>query len=454
MSKLSLYFIGAGGIGMSALVRYFLAKGHRVAGYDKTATELTTALIAEGAELVFDESIELIPDYCRNPESTLVVRTPAVPAAHEGLRFFEEKGFRIVKRAELLGEITRMSRALCVAGTHGKTTTSTMLAHLLKQSKVDCNAFLGGILKNYSSNLMLSDVSDLTVIEADEYDRSFHQLNPYMAIITSSDPDHLDIYSTEEEYLASFVHFTTLVRPDGVLLVKKGISLTPQVQEGVRLFSYAVEEPADFSAQNVRIGNGTLLFDFIAPDGRINDVELGIPVWINIENCVAAMAIARLNGATDVELKRGALSYSGAKRRFDFHIKNDKHVLLDDYAHHPEEVKASIRSVKQLFPNRKVTVVFQPHLFSRTRDFYPEFAQALSQADELILLDIYPARELPMEGVTSSLIFERVTLESKTLLTKAELLPYLAKGNYDVLVTLGAGDIDTLLPQIEKMFVI
>lgn len=451
MSKLSLYFIGAGGIGMSALVRYFLAKGHKVAGYDKTPTELTQTLIEEGADIHFEESVDLIPEYCLDKENTLVVRTPAVPTTHKALQYFVENGFRVVKRAEILGEITKMSRALCVAGTHGKTTTSTMLAHFLKSSHVDCNAFLGGILKNYSSNLMLSDSSDLTVIEADEYDRSFHHLEPYMAIVTSSDPDHLDIYGTEEEYLNSFKKFTSLVREGGTLLLKKGITLKPEVKSGVTLAHYAVDDDADYMANNIRIGDGTILFDFIHPNGVINNIELGVPIWINIENCVAAMAIALINGATPEELKNAALSYSGAKRRFDFHIKSDKIVLLDDYAHHPEEVEASISSIKQLYPNRKVTVVFQPHLYSRTNDFYKEFAKSLSKADEVILLDIYPARELPMEGVTSKLIYDLMTIKEKSLITKDQLLEHLKCNKYDVLVTLGAGDIDTLLPQIKNL---
>ncbi|MGL4992597.1 MAG: UDP-N-acetylmuramate--L-alanine ligase [Bacteroidales bacterium] len=451
MSKLSLYFIGAGGIGMSALVRYFLAKGHKVAGYDKTPTELTQTLIEEGAEIHFEESVDLIPEYCLDKDNTLVVRTPAVPTTHKALMFFLENGFRVIKRAEILGEITKMSRALCVAGTHGKTTTSTMLAHFLKASHVDCNAFLGGILKNYSSNLMLSDSSDLTVIEADEYDRSFHHLEPYMAIVTSSDPDHLDIYGTEEEYLNSFKKFTSLVREGGTLLLKKGITLIPEIKNNVNLQYYAVEESADYIANNVRISNGTILFDFIHPKGTINDVELGVPIWINIENCVAAMAIALLNGVTPEELKCATKSYSGAKRRFDFHIKKDTIVLLDDYAHHPEEVEASIKSIKQLYPNRKVSVIFQPHLYSRTNDFFKEFAHSLSKADEVILLDIYPARELPIQGVTSKLIYDLLSVKEKSLISKNDLLEHLKLHKYDVLVTLGAGDIDTLLPEIKNL---
>lgn len=446
----SVYFVGAGGIGMSALVRYFLSKGMKVGGYDKTATTLTRQLEAEGAEIHYEDSVSLIPESFLNPTQTFIVRTPAVPDHHTELCYFRDHGFRILKRAEVLGEITKMDRGICVAGTHGKTTTSTMTAHLLKQSAVDCNAFLGGILKNYDSNLMLSKKSDLTVIEADEYDRSFHSLQPYMAVITSSDPDHLDIYGTEEEYLKSFRIFTSLIQEGGCLIMKKGITVQPDLKESVKLYSYSIEE-GDFHAENVRIGNGAIVFDFVTPSETIADIELGVPVRINIENGIAAMALAWLNGVTGEELRAGMASYAGAKRRFDFYVKSDKYVLLDDYAHHPEEVRASITSMKQLYPNRKLTVVFQPHLYSRTNDFYREFAESLSLADELILLDIYPARELPIVGVTSQLIFDLVTSLEKTLCTKEELLALLAKGHYDVLMTLGAGDIDTFIPQIKTI---
>lgn len=451
MSRPAIYFIGAGGIGMSALVRYFLAKDYLVAGYDKTPTALTDALIKEGAAIHFEDNVDLIPEYCKDKANTLVVRTPAVPLSHAELSWFHSQDFKILKRAQLLGEITKMSRGLCVAGTHGKTTTSTMLAHILKESHVDCNAFLGGIVKNYSSNLLLSDHSDLTVIEADEYDRSFHALHPYMAIITSTDPDHLDIYGTKEAYLESFEHFSSLICSDGVLIVKQGLEFTPKTKEGVKIYTYSTEGDADFHAENIRIGNGTIIFDFISPFGNVKDAELGVPVWINIENSIAAMAVAQLNGVTPDELRHGVKSYLGAKRRFDFWVKQDNKVLLDDYGHHPEEVKASIRSVKKLFEGRKVTVIFQPHLYSRTRDFYPEFAEALSQADEVILLDIYPAREEPIEGVTSDLIFDLIHSAKKERVSKENLLSLLSDKETDVLVTLGAGDIDTMLPQIQTI---
>lgn len=447
----SLYFIGAGGIGMSALVRYFLAKGYRVAGYDRTSSPLTEALQSEGLEIVYDESVDLIPDYCRNPKTTLVVYTPAIPATHAGLVYFREHGFKVVKRAELLGLITQSSKGLCFSGTHGKTTTSSMAAHIFHESPIGCNAFLGGILRNYNSNLILSDHSPFTVIEADEYDRSFHWLHPYMAVVTATDPDHLDIYGTEEAYLESFAHFTSLIQPGGCLVIKKGIKLVPRVQEGVKVYTYSARDGGDFHADNIRVGNGTILFDFVAPDGVVTDVELGVPVDINIENAVAAMAIARLNGVADDDMRRAMASFKGAKRRFEFWVKRDDRVMIDDYAHHPDELKASIRSVRALYPGRKLTVIFQPHLYSRTRDFAPQFAEALSMADQVILLDIYPARELPIPGVTSQLIFDRITCRDKELCLREKLLERIKECNFDILLTMGAGDIDRLLPEIASI---
>lgn len=447
----SLYFIGAGGIGMSALVRYFLAKGYRVAGYDRTSSPLTEALQSEGLEIVYDESVDLIPDYCRDPKTTLVVYTPAIPATHAGLLYFREHGFKVVKRAELLGLITQSSKGLCFSGTHGKTTTSSMAAHIFHESPIGCNAFLGGILRNYNSNLILSDHSPFTVIEADEYDRSFHWLHPYMAVVTATDPDHLDIYGTEEAYLESFAHFTSLIQPGGCLVIKKGIKLVPRVQEGVKVYTYSARDGGDFHADNIRVGNGTILFDFVASDGVVADVELGVPVDINIENAVAAMAIARLNGVADDDMRRAMASFKGAKRRFEFWVKRDDRVMIDDYAHHPDELKASIRSVRALYPGRKITVIFQPHLYSRTRDFAPQFAEALSMADQVILLDIYPARELPIPGVTSQLIFDRITCRDKELCLREKLLERIKECNFDILLTMGAGDIDRLLPEIASI---
>lgn len=436
---------------MSALVRYFLAKGYPVAGYDKTPSELTEKLLAEGAEIVYDESVSLIPSYCRHARSTLVVRTPAVPDTHAGLSYFRENGFTIVKRAELLGLITRSSQGLCFAGTHGKTTTSSMAAHIFHQSGIGCNAFLGGILKNYDSNLILDNKSPYSIIEADEYDRSFHHLSPYMAVITATDPDHLDIYGTREAYLESFSRFTSLIRPGGCLVMHKGIAATPRTQEGVKVYEYAGNEESDFYARNIRIGNGEIVFDFVTPREVIPDISLGVPVQINIENGVAAMAIAWLNGIPAEAIRQAMASFKGAKRRFDYWLKTDKCVLIDDYAHHPDEIRASIQSVRALYPDKKISAIFQPHLYSRTRDFAGDFAKALSLLDELILTEIYPAREQPIPGVTSQIILDQVTCKEKELCEKKMLLEKIKERNFEVLITLGAGDIDRLLPDIKAI---
>ncbi|MBO5721140.1 MAG: UDP-N-acetylmuramate--L-alanine ligase [Bacteroidales bacterium] len=449
-NKKSIYFLGIGGIGMSALARYFISKGYKVAGYDRTRTHITDALESEGAEISYDENIESIPAYCLNPEETLIVYTPAIPSNHKGFEYFKENNFEVVKRAKILGMITRNSKGLCIAGTHGKTTTSSMLAHILASSKVECNAFLGGILKNYNSNLILSDKSEFTVIEADEYDRSFHQLSPYMAVVTASDPDHLDIYGTEEAYLESFATFTELIDPSGVLLIKKGISLVPRIKEGVRLLTFGREE-GDYHAQNIRIGGGEIVFDFVTPDKVIKDIKLGVPVKINIDNAIAAMAIASLNGVEDDEICEAIASYQGPERRFDFWLKREDKVLLDDYAHHPDEVSASISSVKELYPDKHLTVIFYPHLYSRTRDFAPQFAEALSLADRVILLPIYPAREEPIEGVSSEIILNKLTCKEKEITLKENLIEKIKVGKFEVLMTMGAGNIDIYLPEIKEI---
>jgi len=444
------YFLGIGGIGMSALARYFHAKGHRVAGYDRTETKLTSDLQAEGITICFDEAVANIPDRYTNPHNTLIVITPAIPQNHPQLLYFQSNNFTIQKRAQVLGDITRQSKGICIAGTHGKTTTSTIAAHLLYQSQVSCNAFLGGIANNYNTNLLLSAESNLVVIEADEYDRSFHQLSPYMAVITSADPDHLDIYGSAEAFRESFEYFTSLIRTGGALIMRKGIDVVPQLQKGVKLYTYSMDEGGDFCAENIRTVNGEIHFDFVTPTDRINDVRLGVPVKINVENSVAAMALAWLNGVTNEEIRTGISSFSGIYRRFNIVYKSDNIVYMDDYAHHPSELKASITSIRDLFPGRKITGVFQPHLYTRTRDFAADFAAALSQLDELILLDIYPARELPIEGVNSDLILRDVKLVNKTLCSKENLLPLLKEKNLDVLVTFGAGDIDKLVPLIKE----
>lgn len=444
------YFLGIGGIGMSAIARYFNAKGFKVAGYDSTQTTLTDSLQAEGINVVYEESVEQIPAEFLEPNKTLIIITPAVPNNHEQLVFFKENHFHIMKRAEVLGEITRQNKAICIAGTHGKTTTATMTAHLMHQSHVECSAFLGGISNNYKTNLITSTQSNYVVVEADEYDRSFHWLTPFMAVITSMDPDHLDIYGSEKAFIESFEHFSSLVMPGGSLIVNYEIKLQPKLQKGVKYYTYGLDKNADFHAKNIRSNNGKILFDFVAPTDTIHDIKLGVPVMINVENAVAAMALSWLNGVTNEELRTGMSTFQGIYRRFSLVYQNENVVYMDDYAHHPSELKASISSIRQLYPERKITGIFQPHLYSRTRDFAPEFAEALSDLDELILLDIYPARELPIEGVTSEIILKDVTIQKKSLINKENLLTLLGEKEIDVLVTFGAGDIDKMVPEIKK----
>ena len=454
---MKLYFVGIGGIGMSALVRYFLSKGDDVAGYDLTPSPLTKALTEEGALIHYEDDPELIPEPFRSPD-TLVVFTPAVPRDHRELNFFIHQGNRVIKRAELLGDLTRRERGLCVAGTHGKTTTSTLLAHLLRSSHVDCHAFLGGISNNYQTNCLISEKSDYAVIEADEFDRSFHHLSPYIAVITSADPDHLDIYHTAEAYRESFEHFTSLISSEGALVMKKGIPVTPRLKDGTRLFTYTTDdEDADFWGDHIEIREGHLFFDWHYPalDGQPAGslhVELGVPLLINVENAVAAMAVAYLCGARLDELSQGVASFRGVYRRFDRLIDDPRCVLIDDYAHHPNELDPSIRSVRQLYPDRKILGIFQPHLYSRTQDFYKEFAHSLDQLDEVILLDIYPARELPIPGVTSHMIAEAMEHKDVVVLPKEGLLPHLRSLTSlpEVILMVGAGDIDRLVPQVAE----
>ncbi len=457
----SIYFVGAGGIGMSALERYFNANGYKVGGYDKTPSPLTDALISEGIDIHFEDNIDAVDPAFKDPRECIICYTPAIPKDHGELCYFQQNGFEVMKRSQLLGIVTRQKRGLCVAGTHGKTTTSSMIAHLLKQSHVDCNAFLGGILKPYDSNLMLSDTSDLVAIEADEFDRSFHTLSPYMAVITSCDPDHLDIYGTEAAYRESFAHFTELIRPGGLLLKHRGIKVDCRQGADVRYAEYDVVPDAsglgadalpDFYATNIRIGNGTILFDFVIKENGhvIRDLEPGVPAPINVDNAVAALAICWLNGCTDDELRQGLKSFGGAKRRFDFYIKRPDLVLMDDYAHHPDEIRASLTSVRQLFAGRHVTVCFQPHLYSRTHDLVEGFAQALAIPDRTILLPIYPAREQPIPGVTSEWLLSKIDSPDKCLVPKTALIDHLTalrrSAQLDVVVMMGAGvDIERLV---------
>ena len=446
----SLYFVGAGGIGMAALERYFLAQGKRVAGYDRTPSDLTRALEQEGVHIDYDEDPALIPDYCRDPERTLVVYTPAVPDTHQGLTYFREHGFEVLKRAALLGVVTAHSKGLCFAGTHGKTTTSSMAAHILHSSGIGCNAFLGGVLRNYDSNFLLSATSPYSVIEADEFDRSFHHLHPHVAVVTSTDPDHLDIYGTPEAYLEGFAHFTELIQPGGALIIHTGLALKPRVGKEVKTYTYS-RDNGDFHAERIRKGEGEITFDLVTPWETISDISLGVPVDINIENGIAAMAACRLIDVPADAMRQAMATFMGPKRRFEFWIKEagpQGRVMIDDYAHHPGELRASISSVRDLYPGRRLTVIFQPHLYTRTRDFASEFAAALSLADEVIMLPIYPAREEPIPGVTSEMVLEQVTSTKKIIYSKENLIKSIKLSNFDVLLTAGAGDIANLLPQI------
>jgi UDP-N-acetylmuramate--alanine ligase len=446
----SVYFLGAGGIGMSAIARYFLKKGLVVGGYDKTPSDLTRQLEKEGMLIHYEEDLEMIPHICKQKDSCLVVYTPAIPEEHLELQYFRANGFEVQKRAQVLGTLTQTHKGLCVAGTHGKTTTSTMCAHIMHQSQLDCNAFLGGISKNYGTNYILSN-SDFVVIEADEFDRSFHWLRPWMSVITSTDPDHLDIYGTKEAYLESFRHYTELIQPGGALIIHRGLEMEENLQDGVRRYDYALTE-GDFHAENIRIANGEITFDFISPIECVKDVQLGQPIPINIENGIAAMAMAQLNGCTAEELRYGMQTYGGVDRRFDFKIKTDGLVFLSDYAHHPKEILQSVKSIRELYKDKHITAIFQPHLYTRTRDFYNDFADALSLLDEVVLTEIYPAREEPIPGVTSGLIYDKLKEGvSKKMIRKDEVLDFVKERHFEVLVVLGAGDLDNLVPQITKL---
>lgn len=438
----AVYFIGIGGIGMSAIARYFLNTGVFVGGYDRTPSPLTKTLEEEGAVIHYEDNVELIPEQCKQRDNCLVIYTPAIPSTHTEYNFFKDNGFDIQKRAQVLGTLTKSLRGLCVAGTHGKTTTSSITAHILHQSHVDCNAFLGGITKNYGTNYILSSESPYVVIEADEYDRSFHWLTPWASVITSTDSDHLDIYGTEEAYLESFRKYTGLIQPGGFLVLHTGLKLVPSTQEGVTTYYYGRED-GDFHADNLKIGNGRITFDLVSPIENISDIELGVPVAINIDNGIAAMALAQLAGVSADEIRKGMLSFGGVDRRFDFHVRRSDMVYISDYAHHPEEIRQSILSIKQLYAGKRIKAIFQPHLYSRTQDFYREFADALSLLDDVVIMDIYPAREEPIPGVTSDLIFDNLRSGiKKQLCTKSTIMDSIREKDFDVLVTLGAGDIE------------
>lgn len=449
-----LYFVGAGGIGMANLVRYYLAHGAAVAGYDRAPSELTAALEQEGLQFTDLDDRNAIPEPFRNPDDTLVVYTPAIPEDNDILRYFRDNGFRVIKRAALLGRITEHTDGICVAGSHGKTTTSSMIANILRGTEAGCTAFLGGILRNTGSNLVLNEKSRYSVIEADEYDRSFHQLHPWLAVVTSTDPDHLDIYGDEEHYLEAFSIFTSLIRPGGHLLVHTGLKFKPAPGPDVTVATYSGGSEGDWHAEDITYGDGTITFTLIGPDGlRIERLSPGVPVDINIDNAVAAAAAAITAGATPEQVREGLASFRGAKRRFEIWRdgKDGGTVLIDDYAHSPNEIRASIRSVRKLFPGKDMTVIFQPHLYTRTRDFAPDFADALSECDHLVMPEIYPARELPIPGISSHTILDAVKGPQKTYCERKDLLNLIKNSNFDVLMTLGAADIDRLLPEISHI---
>ena len=447
----NFFFLGIGGIGMSALARYFYHRGYPVSGYDRTPSPLTKELEEEGIPVTYQDRAETIDTLGLRPLDTLVVRTPAVPEENITYTCLRERGYDIRKRAEVLGMVTRQLKALCVAGTHGKTTTSTMLAHFLNP----VNAFLGGISMNYGTNLLMDSKSPFVVVEADEYDRSFHHLTPYMAVVTAVDPDHLDIYGTPEAYRDSFAHFTSLI--SNTLVMKHGIALQPRLKDGVKQYTYGVIENGinacrdarpDFFADNIRVTDGQIFFDFHTPKETIANMQLGVPVWVNIENAVAAMSVAWLNGVSAEQLRERLSSFKGVQRRFNIHVNTPKVAYIDDYAHHPEEIATAIDSIRKLYPERRLIGVFQPHLYTRTRDFADGFRRVLGTLDECILLPIYPARELPIPGVTSEMLGGKVV-------EKSDLVEELKKRVEEstqplVILTVGAGDIDRLVPTITE----
>lgn len=442
-----VYFLGIGGIGMSALARYLNKAGAEIHGYDKTRTRLTAELETEGIHIHYEDHPELIPE-----KTELVVYTPAVPSTLNEYRAIVGKGLPMMKRSELLGKITSGKKTLTVAGTHGKTTVTTMLSHILYQGKMGCTSFLGGIAKNYNSNLLLNPGSELMVAEADEFDRSFLRLYPHLAVITATDADHLDIYKTHGQLLDSFADFTANIEEDGFLLMKKGIGLTIRKRESVTVYTYSVLEQADFMAIDLRLENAKYSFNLQTPGGIIESLNPGLPGLFNVENSIAAAAAAWLCGASDEEIRNGVNTFEGVRRRFDQRINKPGLLYIDDYAHHPEELKACIGAVRAMYPQRHITGIFQPHLYTRTRDFASGFAESLSMLDRLILLDIYPARELPIEGVDSAMLMKNISIPDKKLCSKEEALTELLRRKPDILLTLGAGDIDLMVADIENIF--
>ncbi|MCT4590339.1 MAG: UDP-N-acetylmuramate--L-alanine ligase [Carboxylicivirga sp.] len=447
----SVYFVGVGGIGMSALARFFCYEGYSVAGYDRVSTVLTKELEAEGVAIHYEDDVEKIGEVYKDVKTTLVVYTPAIPESHSELRFFNEHGFDVRKRAAVLGLISSGMNSVCVAGTHGKTTISSLTAHLYKQSNVGCNAFLGGIVNNYQTNFLHDSDSSYVVLEADEFDRSFLHLSPHFALLSAMDADHLDIYGDEESINVAFNEFVSKIEPGGVLVHKHGLPVD-EANEDIELFSYSIDERADFSVFNLKLEDGIHRFDMHTPFGVIKGLKMGIPGLVNVENAVGAIALAMLGGVEEDEIRNALPQFEGIRRRFQYRIKSDKLVLIDDYAHHPEEINATFKSVKAIYPDKKVTVVFQPHLYTRTRDFAEGFAASLDQFDRVLLLDIYPARELPIEGVSSQIIASAMKLVDVKVVTKADLFEELITEENEVVLTLGAGDIDKEVPVLENKF--
>ena len=449
-----IFFVGIGGIGMSALARYFLAAGYEVAGYDRTPSPLTDALREEGAEIIFSDEVEQIPEKFRDVRrrgDTLVIYTPAVPRDHPVFRYFAGNGYEMYKRAEVLGMISDRMRPVAVAGTHGKTTTSTMIAHILKQSVLDCTAFLGGISKNYGSNLLLGE-SRWVVLEADEFDRSFLHLHPSLAVVTSMDPDHLDVYGDAEHMRESFHQFMGQVREGGKILVHNSLEVNRQVNSRVDWFTYGLEGEADYRASELRFSDGYHLFTAHTPEGAVEGVRLGLPGRVNVENALAAIAVAHLLGVSDESIARSLFLFQGVRRRFDIRVRKGKYVYIDDYAHHPSELRAAIGSAREMFPGKKITGIFQPHLYSRTRDFAAEFAESLGMLDRIILLPVYPAREEPLPGITSEIILKKIKKKDKKLIEKEDVTATIRKDPPEVLMTLGAGDIDRLTDPLEQLY--
>ncbi len=448
----NVYFLGVGGIGMSAIARYFNTLGKNVAGYDKVSKPLTLDLVNEGIQIHYNDDVKNIPDEFKNNENTLVVYTPAIPNNNSELGYFKSNGFQIKKRSEVLGILSQQKKCIAVAGTHGKTTISTMIAHFMRQSRMGCDAFLGGISKNYNTNFLVDSKSKYIVVEADEFDRSFLKLNPQKAIITSVDADHLDIYSDENDLKDTFKQFVNQINAGGKLVVKAGIDLEIPKRDDIDIYTYSLNSDSDFKAENIRIENGLYVFDFVGIKGRIKNLILGLPGLLNVENVVAAISMATLSGVHNDEIFNAISKFKGIQRRFDYQIQRKDLVYIDDYAHHPEELKASIGSVKELYKDKKITGIFQPHLYSRTKDFAKEFANSLELLDEIILLEIYPAREEPIPGVTSEIIFNKINNKNKVLIKKTELLKELENRKPEVLMTLGAGDIDEFVEPIKNIY--